>query len=111
MEIRTNDEFFTILDHYVGHIIVVETAKAGYSAPLPDLPGCVATGSTRPRVVSRMQSAIRFHRERMREERQRVPSPKSFTTYVGIPQVMGSFGGTFANAGAAESPRSSCSES
>ena len=66
-------------------LIVVEKAKKGYSAYSPDLPGCVATGPTRPRAVSRMQSAIRFHLEGMRAEGQRVPSPKAFSTYIEIP--------------------------
>ena len=66
-------------------LIVVEKAKKGYSAYSPDLPGCVATGATRPRAVSRMQSAIRFHLEGLRAEGQPVPSPKSFSTYVEIP--------------------------
>jgi predicted RNase H-like HicB family nuclease len=66
-------------------LIVVEKAKKGYSAYSPDLPGCVATGPTRPRAVSRMQAAIRFHLEGMRAEGKRVPSPSSFSTYGGVP--------------------------
>jgi len=66
-------------------LIVVEKAKSGYSAYSPDLPGCVATGATRQRAVSRMNSAIRFHLEGMREEGQRVPAPKSYSTYIDIP--------------------------
>ena len=66
-------------------LIVVEKAKSGYSAYSPDLPGCAATGSTRARAVSRMQSAIRFHLDGLRAEGQRVPSPKSFSTYIEIP--------------------------
>jgi predicted RNase H-like HicB family nuclease len=66
-------------------LIVVENAKSGYSAYSPDLPGCVATGTTRQRAVSRMNSAIRFHLEGMRAEGQRVPAPKSYSTYIEIP--------------------------
>jgi predicted RNase H-like HicB family nuclease len=66
-------------------LIVVEKTKSGYSAYSPDLPGCVATASTRPRAVTRMQSAIRFHLDGLREVGKRVPVPKSFSTYVDIP--------------------------
>ena len=66
-------------------LIVVEKAKKGYSGYSPDLPGCVATGTTGPRAVSRMQSAIRFHLEGLRAKGQRIPPPKSFSTYVEIP--------------------------
>jgi predicted RNase H-like HicB family nuclease len=66
-------------------LIVVEKAKSGYSAYSPDLPGCVAAGSTRQRTISRMNSAIRFHLEGMRAEGQRVPAPRSYSTYIEIP--------------------------
>ena len=65
-------------------LIVVEKTKSGYSSYSPDLPGCVATGSTRQRTVARMQSAIRFHLEGLQVEGQRVPSPKAFSTYIEI---------------------------
>jgi predicted RNase H-like HicB family nuclease len=66
-------------------LIVVEKTKSGYSAYSPDLPGCVATAPTRPRVVTRMRAAIRFHLDGLREVGKRVPVPKSFSTYVEIP--------------------------
>lgn len=66
-------------------LIVVEKAKSGYSAYSPDLPGCVATGATRQRAVSRMRSAIRFHLEGLRAMGRRVPAPKAFSTYIEIP--------------------------
>jgi predicted RNase H-like HicB family nuclease len=66
-------------------LIVVEKAKKGYSAYSPDLPGCVASGPTRARALSRMQSAIRFHLEGLRAAGRRVPSPKSFSTYLEVP--------------------------
>ena len=65
-------------------LIVVEKAKRGYSAYSPDLPGCVAAGTTRARTLSLMHSALRFHLEGMRAAGERVPSPKSFSTYVEI---------------------------
>jgi len=67
------------------YLVVVEKAKSGYSAYSPDLPGCVATGSTQKRTVARMESAIRFHLDGLRAEGQRVPSPRAFSTYVEIP--------------------------
>ena len=65
-------------------LIVVEKAKAGYSAYSPDLPGCVATGTTRQRALSRMRSAIRLHLVGLRAQGRRVPVPKAFSTYVEI---------------------------
>ena len=66
-------------------LIVIEKAKRGYSAYSPDLVGCVATGPTRQRALSRMRSAIRFHLEGLRAEGRKIPSPKAFSTYVDVP--------------------------
>ena len=66
-------------------LIVAEKARSGYSAYSPDLPGCVATGTTRQPAVSRMDSAIRFHLEGLRADGQRVPVPKAYSTYIDIP--------------------------
>ena len=66
-------------------LIVVEKAKTGYSAYSPDLPGCVATGTTRQRALTRMRSAIRLHLAGLRAQGRRVPVPKAFSTYVEIP--------------------------
>jgi predicted RNase H-like HicB family nuclease len=66
-------------------LIVVEKAKSGYSAYSPDFPGCVATGTTRENAITRMIAAIRFHVEGMRAEGQKIPTPKSYSTYVDVP--------------------------
>jgi predicted RNase H-like HicB family nuclease len=65
-------------------LIVVEKARTGYSAYSPDLPGCVASGPTRDRALSRMRSAIRLHLAGLRAQGRRVPAPKAFSTYVEI---------------------------
>ena len=67
------------------YLIVIEKSKTGYSAYSPDLPGCVATGRTRSAVEKTMRSAIEFHLEGLREEGEKVPSPRSYSTYVDVP--------------------------
>ena len=42
------------------YLIIVERTSTGFSAYSPDVPGCVATGSTRSKVEREMQDAIRF---------------------------------------------------
>lgn len=64
---------------------MIEKTKTGFSAYSPDLPGCVATGSSRKRCESAMKSAIEFHLDGMRSEQLKVPSPKSYSTYVEVP--------------------------
>src|SRR5262245_2615558 len=63
-------------------LVIVEKAAKNYSAYSPDLPGCVATASTRAATLARMKSAIRFHLEGLRAEGQRIRSGTTSATYV-----------------------------
>lgn len=65
-------------------LIVIEKTKTGFSAYSPDLPGCVATGRTRPQVERSMREAIEFHLEGLRAERMDVPKPRSYSSYVEV---------------------------
>ena len=64
------------------YAIVIEKADNNYSAYVPDLPGCVATGSTIEAVESTIQEAIRFHIEGLTEDGLPVPEPRSLVDYV-----------------------------
>ena len=48
--------------------IVVEKTETGFSAYSPDLPGCIATGSTQQEVEKKMGEAIEFHFEGLFEK-------------------------------------------
>lgn len=67
------------------YLVVVEPTDTGFSAYSPDLPGCVARGSSRDEVEKKMRSAIEFHLEGMREEGLAVPDPRSYCSYVEVP--------------------------
>jgi predicted RNase H-like HicB family nuclease len=64
------------------YAIVIEKTKTGYSAYVPDLPGCIATGHSRPEVENEMREAIRFHIDGLREDGLPVPKPTSIAEYV-----------------------------
>ena len=66
-------------------IIVIEKTETGFSAYSPDLPGCVATGSTRDEVEKTMRESIEFHLDGLREEGYQVPSPHAYSTYIEVP--------------------------
>ena len=66
------------------YAIVVEPGESNYSAYVPDLPGCVATGATIEEVERQMQEAIAFHLEGMREEGLPIPEPSSLVEYVEV---------------------------
>lgn len=51
------------------YAIVIEKAEGHYSAYVPDLPGCVATGLSLEEVEAEIREAIEFHLEGMRTSR------------------------------------------
>ena len=66
------------------YAIVIEKAEGNYSAYVPDLPGCVATGITVAEVESQIREAIEFHLEGMREDGTPIPPPASSVEYIDI---------------------------
>ncbi len=66
------------------YAIVIEKAGSNYSAYVPDLPGCVATGATVEETESQIREAIAFHLDGMREDGMAIPQPASRVEYVEI---------------------------
>lgn len=66
------------------YAIVIEQAAGNYSAYVPDLPGCVATGSSIKDVEEQIRVAIAFHLDGLREDGSAVPPPSSHVEYVDI---------------------------
>ena len=64
------------------YAVVIEKANGNYSAYVPDLPGCVATGDTVASVEREIRDAIRFHIEGLKEDGLPVPEPTSIAEYV-----------------------------
>ncbi|MGI8480898.1 MAG: type II toxin-antitoxin system HicB family antitoxin [Chthoniobacterales bacterium] len=67
------------------YLIVIEETSTGFSAYSPDLPGCVATGSTRDEVENEMRDAIEFHLEGLQLAGENVPKPRSQAAYCEVP--------------------------
>jgi predicted RNase H-like HicB family nuclease len=63
-------------------LIVIEKANNNYSAYSPDLPGCVATGSTREEVEKNIHEAIEMHIHGLLEDNLPIPESYSFAEYV-----------------------------
>ena len=64
------------------YVMIIEPGARNYSAYLPDLPGCVATGHTIDEVRERMREAIELHLEGMREDGLPIPQPTTLADYV-----------------------------
>ncbi len=68
------------------YAIVIERAENNYSAYVPDLPGCVATGATVQEAENQIREAIEFHIAGLREDGAPVPQPASRVDYVDVPE-------------------------
>lgn len=64
------------------YAVVIEKAGDNYSAYVPDLPGCIATGASIDEVKAELRSAIRFHIDGLREDGLPVPAPVSRAEYL-----------------------------
>jgi predicted RNase H-like HicB family nuclease len=63
------------------YLIIIEETSTGFSAYSPDLPGCVATGSTHEEVEREMQNAMEFHIDGLRLAGDQIPEPRSQASY------------------------------
>ena len=68
----------------VRYPVIIEKSKRNYSAYSPDLPGCVATGTTVRETLSRMRSAVRFHLEGLKKEGADIGEPSTRVEYIEI---------------------------
>ena len=66
------------------YAVVLEKTENNYSAYVPDLPGCVATGSTVAETEHEIRAAISFHIEGLREDGLRIPQPSSIVEYLEV---------------------------
>lgn len=65
-------------------LIIIEKARGNYSAYLPDLPGCVATGRTKAEAEKNIRAAVRMHLKGLREDARPIPTPHTVAEYVAV---------------------------
>ena len=64
------------------YTVDIERTLNNYAAYVPDLPGCVASASTRKEVLKEIREAIAFHIEGMREDGEPIPEPQATAAVV-----------------------------
>ncbi len=57
------------------HVALIAKTGNGYSAYLPDLPGCIAAADTFEETRDLIQEAANFHVEIMAEHGEQIPEP------------------------------------
>ena len=66
------------------YAVVIEQSGANFSAYVPDLPGCVATGDTVEEAEASIREAIVLHLDGLREDGLPIPQAVSQVEYVDI---------------------------
>jgi predicted RNase H-like HicB family nuclease len=64
------------------YAVLFEQTETGYSAHVPDLPGCVAAGSTLAETTELIRRAISLHVAGMREDGEPIPEAKTIAEYI-----------------------------
>ncbi len=66
----------------IGYAVIIEGEGNSFSGYAPDLPGCVAAGSSAKEVEQLMGKAIRLHIESLRAHGEPVPEPSAVAATV-----------------------------
>ena len=69
------------------YLVIIEETTTGFSAYVPDLPGCVSIGDTREEIETNIHEAIMFHLEGMKQDGLEIPSPKTDALSLIVPKV------------------------
>jgi predicted RNase H-like HicB family nuclease len=65
-------------------LIIIEEGQQNYSAYVPDLPGCVATGHTHEEVEQNMREALALHLQGMIEDHEPIPATQTSAEYIDV---------------------------
>ena len=66
------------------YTVFFERTPTGYSAHVPDLPGCVAAAATLEETRCLMREAIEFHIEGMRLNGEEIPEPTQYVEEIEV---------------------------
>ena len=64
------------------YAVLFERTETGFSAYVPDLPGCIAAGPTFEETADLMRKAIQMHLAGMREDGDAIPEPRTIAEYI-----------------------------
>ena len=64
------------------YAVLFERTDTGYSAHVPDLPGCVPAGPTLEETSALIRDAIRMHLAGMVADGEPIPAPKTIAEYI-----------------------------
>ena len=66
------------------YAVVIEKTETGYSAYVPDLPGCVSVGRTREEMDRNIRGAIELYLDELRAQGAPIPAPTTDAEYIAV---------------------------
>jgi len=66
------------------YVVIFERASSGYSAYVPDLPGCVSTGKTLEETEANIKEAIALYIDTLRDDGKPIPEPTTTARPVSV---------------------------
>ena len=66
------------------YAVVIEKTETGYSAYVPDLPGCVSVGNTREEMDRNIREAIELYLDELRSQGAPIPAPTTDAEYIAV---------------------------
>lgn len=67
--------------------VVIEKGDRNYSAYIPDVPGCVATGRTPEIAMKRLAKGLEMHLAGLREDGLPIPQPSTVVDYITLEEA------------------------
>ena len=66
------------------YALVIKMRETGFTAYVPDLPGCAAVGATQEQVLRHLQEAIHMHIDNLRATGEPLPRPASTIGFIDV---------------------------
>jgi predicted RNase H-like HicB family nuclease len=66
------------------YLVILEKAETNWAAYSPDVPGCIATGSTPEETLQEYQEALQMHLKGLDEDGLPLPEPTAKAQYIKV---------------------------
>ena len=66
------------------YTIIIEKTETGYSAYVPDLPGCITVGDTVEETRRHIKEAMELYIEQLKMEGKEIPEPKTISEVISV---------------------------
>jgi len=66
------------------YTIIIEKTETGYSAYVPDLPGCITVGDTVEETKRHIKEAMELYIGQLKMEGKAIPEPKTISEVISI---------------------------